>query len=99
MNSLNIILTATTSRSNKWKWSLTGRHSAFTCASRSIGGHSAPSWLLTNHKCQTGTGALSFPDAADDPIVRLEPVKITSALYGTLDDFYPESIRVLKDLK
>ena len=55
--------------------------------------------LLTNLNFQTGTGALSFPDAADDPIVRLEPVKITSALYGTLDDFYPESIRVLKDLK
>jgi acetoacetate decarboxylase len=50
---------------------------------------------LTNLKFQAGSGELSFPDTGDDPIARLAPVKITSALYGTLDDFYPESIRVL----
>jgi hypothetical protein len=42
---------------------------------------------------------LSFTDPGDDPVARLKPVKVSSALYGTMDDFYPESIRVLKDLK
>ena len=50
---------------------------------------------LTNLKFKAGSGELSFPDPGDDPIARLAPVKITSALFGTLDDFYPESIRVL----
>jgi hypothetical protein len=26
-------------------------------------------------------------------------VKIVSALFGTLDDYYPESVRILKNLK
>lgn len=55
--------------------------------------------LLTNLNFQAGTGELSFPDPSDDPIARLKPVKIMSALYGTLDDLYPETIRVLKNLK
>jgi hypothetical protein len=55
--------------------------------------------LLTNLSFKAGNGELSFPDAEDDPVSRLQPLKITAALYGTLDDFYPESIRVLKDLK
>ncbi|HEX8845695.1 MAG TPA: acetoacetate decarboxylase family protein [Pyrinomonadaceae bacterium] len=55
--------------------------------------------LLTNLDFKAGTGELSFPDPGDDPIARLKPVKEGSALYGTLDDLYPESIRVLKNLK
>lgn len=55
--------------------------------------------LLTNLNFKAGSGELSFTDAADDPIARLKPVKLGGALYGTMDDFYPESIRVLKDLK
>lgn len=55
--------------------------------------------LLTNLNFKAGSGELSFSDAGDDPIARLKPLKITSALYGTLDDLYPESIRVLKNLK
>ena len=55
--------------------------------------------LLTNLNFKAGTGELDFPDPADDPVARLKPVKITSALYGTMDDLYPESIRVLKVLK
>ena len=51
---------------------------------------------LTNLSFKAGSGDLSFPDPGDDPIARLKPLKITSALYGTLDDFYPESIRVLE---
>lgn len=52
--------------------------------------------LLTNINFKAGTGELDFPDPGDDPIARLKPLQITSALYGTLDDLYPESIRVLK---
>lgn len=55
--------------------------------------------LLTNLNFKAGSGELSFSDAGNDPIARLKPLKITSALYGTLDDLYPESIRVLKNLK
>ena len=55
--------------------------------------------LLTNLDFRAGSGELSFPDPGDDPVARLKPLKVTTALYGTLDDFYPETIRVLKDLK
>ena len=51
---------------------------------------------LTNLNFKAGSGELSFPDPGDDPVVRLKPLKIISALYGTLDDFYPDSIRVLE---
>jgi hypothetical protein len=53
---------------------------------------------LTNLDFKAGTGELSFTDK-DDPVSRLQPLKIISALYGTLDDYYPESCRVLKNLK
>ncbi|HEY2991114.1 MAG TPA: acetoacetate decarboxylase family protein [Candidatus Binatia bacterium] len=43
----------------------------------------------------SGSAALSFPDPDDDPIARLRPVQVQQALYGTLDDFYPETIRIL----
>jgi hypothetical protein len=55
--------------------------------------------LFTNLNFKSGSGELSFPDPGDDPMARLKPVKVTTALYGTLDDLYPETIRVLKDLK
>lgn len=50
---------------------------------------------LTNLDFKAGTGELSFSDK-DDPISRLHPRTITSALYGTLDDYYPDSCRILK---
>jgi acetoacetate decarboxylase len=53
--------------------------------------------LLTNLDFRSGSGTLSFPDPGDDPIARLKPVQIVSALYGTMDDLYPETIRVLQD--
>src|SRR5919205_1599354 len=52
--------------------------------------------LLTNLDFKAGTGELGFPNPGDDPVARLKPLKILSALYGTLDDLYPETIRVLK---
>jgi len=55
--------------------------------------------LLTNLSFKSGAGDLTFTNPEDDPIARLKPLKINNALFGTMDDFYPESIRVLKDLK
>src|ERR1044072_6492518 len=54
---------------------------------------------LTNLNLKAGSGEFNFPDPGDDPMARLKPVKFLNALYGTLDDLYPETIRVLKDLK
>jgi acetoacetate decarboxylase len=51
---------------------------------------------LTNLDFKAGTAELQFSDPGDDPIARLKPLKIITALYGTLDDFYPETIRVLR---
>jgi acetoacetate decarboxylase len=50
---------------------------------------------LENLNFHGGSGSLSFPDPGDDPIARLRPTKVQQALYGTLDDFYPETIRIL----
>ena len=50
---------------------------------------------LTNIDLRAGTGGLTFPDPGDDPVARLAPVKVTAALYGSLDDLYPETMRVL----
>src|SRR5438132_243986 len=36
---------------------------------------------LTNLQFRAGTGELSFPDAGDDPIARLRPLRVTSALF------------------
>lgn len=54
---------------------------------------------LTNLNFKAGTGDLRFTDPGDDPIAQLKPVRILSALFGTLDDFYPETIQVLKPLR
>ena len=53
--------------------------------------------LLTNLDFQAGAGELSFSDG-NDPISRLKPEKISTALFGTLDDYYPESVKILKNL-
>jgi acetoacetate decarboxylase len=54
---------------------------------------------FTNLDFRAGTGELAFPDPGDDPVARLRPIRVTSALYGTMDDYYPETIRVLKELR
>jgi acetoacetate decarboxylase len=54
--------------------------------------------LLTNLNFRAGIGELSLNDSGADPIARLKPLKILSALFGTLDDLYPETIRVLSEL-
>lgn len=55
--------------------------------------------LLTNLDFRAGSGSVEFPDPGDDPVARLKPLQMTSAIYGTMDDLYPESIRILKNLK
>jgi acetoacetate decarboxylase len=50
---------------------------------------------LTNLSFHAGSGNVSFPDPGDDPVARLMPIKSISALFGTLDDYYPETSRIL----
>jgi hypothetical protein len=45
---------------------------------------------------RAGTGTLTFPDPGDDPVARLAPVRVNATLYGSLDDFYPETLRILR---
>ena len=48
---------------------------------------------------RAGTGSVSFPDPGDDPIAELAPEEITAVIYGSMDDEYPETIRLLEPLK
>jgi len=50
---------------------------------------------FTNLDLRGGTGRLDFPDPGDDPVARLRPIRVTAALYGTLNDLFPETVRVL----
>jgi hypothetical protein len=36
-----------------------------------------------------------FNPKADDPVTKLAPAKVAQALHGTLDDFYPQTTRIL----
>jgi acetoacetate decarboxylase len=54
---------------------------------------------FTKLNFRAGTGSVSFPDAGDDPIAELAPGKITAVLYGSMDDTYPETIRLLDPLE
>jgi acetoacetate decarboxylase len=54
--------------------------------------------LFTNLEFKGGGGSLTFPDPGDDPVSALAPVAVQQAVYGTMDDLYPETIRVLKRL-
>ena len=50
---------------------------------------------LTNVELRAGMGTLEFPDPGDDPVARLAATRVSAVLYGTLDDLYPETMRVL----
>ena len=54
---------------------------------------------FTNVAFRAGTGTLSFSDPGGDPVDELVPGGITSALYGSLDELYPETIRLLDPLE
>jgi len=47
---------------------------------------------------RAGTGSVSFPDPGDDPIAELAPESVTAVVYGSMDDEYPETIRLLEPL-
>src|SRR5262245_22613471 len=51
--------------------------------------------LLENLEFRAGPGKFDFDDRSDDPITRLAPTQDVQLLHGTLDDLYPETIRVL----
>jgi acetoacetate decarboxylase len=51
--------------------------------------------LLENLDFRAGPGSLAFDKRADDPVTRLAPTGQVRLFYGTLDDLYPETIRVL----
>jgi acetoacetate decarboxylase len=51
--------------------------------------------LLTNLSLKCGSGDLMFPDDGDDPIARLKVLRTSTVLFGTLDDYYPETISTL----
>ncbi|MDX6468527.1 MAG: acetoacetate decarboxylase [Gaiellaceae bacterium] len=48
---------------------------------------------------RAGTGTVSFPDPGDDPIGELVPKEVTAVIYGSMDDEYPETIRLLEPLR
>ena len=52
--------------------------------------------LFTKLDFLGGSGSLSFPDPGDDPVARLSPTQVLQTVYGTMDDLYPETIRVLE---
>jgi len=54
--------------------------------------------LFTNLDFRAGTGTVSFPDPGDDPIAELVPENVTAVIYGSMDDEYPETIRLLEPL-
>lgn len=51
---------------------------------------------FTNIRFQAGSGTLRYGDDPRDPIARLAPRRIVTALYGTMDDLFPETIHLLK---
>jgi acetoacetate decarboxylase len=53
---------------------------------------------LTNVSLQAGTGTMAFTDPGDEAIAALEPLEILGAVFGSLDDHYPETIRTLDPL-
>ena len=65
-----------------------------TCT-RDVGRLITSTSLLENLDFRAGPGTFAFASKSDDPIIRLAPRKVTQILYGTMDDLYPETIRVL----
>lgn len=53
---------------------------------------------VDQHQPPGGHGELAFPDPGDDPVSRLVPVRATAALYGGLDDCYPDDAYPSLDL-
>lgn len=53
--------------------------------------------LLENVELRAGRGTLTLSAETGDPAARLTLQRVDRALYGFIDDLYPDSIRVLHD--
>jgi acetoacetate decarboxylase len=62
---------------------------------RDVGCLVASTSLFENLDYRSGGGELHFDETSVDPVIRLKPLKVIQLLYGTMDDLYPETIRVL----
>jgi acetoacetate decarboxylase len=47
---------------------------------------------------RAGTGMVRFPEPDGHPVARLAPHRVDALFHGTLDDLYPETIRVLEEV-
>lgn len=52
--------------------------------------------LLENMELRSGSGEI-FPAENDHPLTRLAPSLVTQALYGSWDDIYPETAKILHE--
>ena len=53
--------------------------------------------LLENVELRAGQGTITFSPETSDPAARLAPRRVDHVLYGTLDDLYPQTIRILHE--
>jgi len=53
---------------------------------------------FTNVAFRNGMGTLAFTDPGEHPIARLKAMEIVGASFGSMDDHYPETIRLLDPL-
>ena len=64
-------------------------------ASRDVGRLITTTSLFENLDFQAGPGTFVFDDKSDDPVTRLAPLGVSQVMYGTMDDLYPETFRIL----
>ena len=50
---------------------------------------------LENVALRTGSGRIDFPAAGEDPFATLAPTWVNQVLFGTWDDIYPETARII----
>ena len=50
---------------------------------------------LENVALRTGSGQIDFPGGKNDPFSTLAPTQVDQVLFGTWDDVYPETVRII----
>jgi acetoacetate decarboxylase len=50
---------------------------------------------LENVALRAGSGRIDFPGGKDDPFSTLAPIQVDQVLFGTWDDIYPETARII----
>ena len=63
--------------------------------SRDVGRLITTTSLFENLDFQAGPGTFVFDDKSEDPVTRLAPRSVSQVMYGTMDDLYPETYRIL----